>query len=203
MDGGMSMGKPVALKEWAVAVKALLEGKQIIIMRKGGIAEETRDFQLQSKAFYLFPTYEHQKKHLMKDEYAGSLDETLAEWRPGQATVPISCYAEAVEDFEVYDQEELDKLRDLHIWTDRFAEERLKWKRKNPLHVIALRVYALDEPQIIANLAGYAGCMSWIELEEPIAAKRDAESGARVLKPVLDDEAFARRLAALKAALGR
>ncbi|WP_409345236.1 DUF1802 family protein [Paenibacillus sp. MBLB4367] len=197
------MSKPVALKEWAVAVKALLEGKQIIIMRKGGIAEETRDFQLQSKAFYLFPTYEHQKKHLIKDEYADSLDQTLQAWEPGQQTVPIACYAEAVEDFEVFDQAELDKLSGLHIWTDRFAEERLKWKRKNPLHVIALRVYALDEPQSIANLADYAGCTSWIELEEPLAAGSAAVGKPGGLKPVLDDEGFESRLAALKQALGR
>ena len=59
--------KPIALKEWAAAIKALENGTQIFIMRKGGIIEETRDFRVQSEAFYLYPTYEHQRKELLKE----------------------------------------------------------------------------------------------------------------------------------------
>ncbi len=50
-----------ALKEWAVTVKALNEGKQIILICKGGIREEKREFQIDDKEFFLYPTYEHQK----------------------------------------------------------------------------------------------------------------------------------------------
>ena len=60
-------GQPVALKEWAVTIKALTEGKLIMLLRKGGISEETRDFQLVSPAFYLLPAYEHQKPELLKE----------------------------------------------------------------------------------------------------------------------------------------
>lgn len=34
-----------ALKEWASAIKALETGRQIMVMRKGGIVEETRHFE--------------------------------------------------------------------------------------------------------------------------------------------------------------
>ena len=71
------MGKPKALKEWASAVKALEDGTQIFIMRKGGIVEETRDFQVESTDFFLYPTYEHQRKELLKEDYRGVIDETL------------------------------------------------------------------------------------------------------------------------------
>ena len=73
-----SWGKAKALKEWASAVKALENGSQIFIMRKGGIVEETRDFQVESNDFFLYPTYEHQRKELLKEQYRGVIDETLS-----------------------------------------------------------------------------------------------------------------------------
>ncbi|MDG0790271.1 DUF1802 family protein [Cohnella ginsengisoli] len=48
------MEHPIALREWAVAVKALEAGKQIMVLRKGGIAEETKEFRLESPSFFLF-----------------------------------------------------------------------------------------------------------------------------------------------------
>ena len=49
-----------ALKEWAAVCRALEEGRQSVLLRKGGIIEETRDFALVERRFLLFPTYEHQ-----------------------------------------------------------------------------------------------------------------------------------------------
>lgn len=187
--------KPIALKEWAVAVNALRDGKQILILRKGGIVEETRDFQVESHDFYLYPTYEHQKKELMKDEYKDGIDLTLAGWSPENTAVQLTAYAEVAEDIEVFDQDELNKLAGLHIWTDQFAEERLKWKKKNPLHVLLLRVYELETPVEISIAPEYLGCKSWVEIAEPIP-----ETNRR---PVLTDAEFASQVEAVKAALGR
>ncbi len=161
--------QPIALKEWAVSVKALAEGQQIIIMRKGGIIEETRDFQLISPTFYLMPAFEHQKKHLLKEQYEGALDETLVDWSPNMETIKLEAYAEVVEDIEVTGQETLDRLRELHIWTDTFAEERLNWKRTKPLHVLVLRVFRLSAPIEIPMRAAYNGCKSWVRLEDEFA----------------------------------
>ena len=60
----------LALKEWAVAVKSLGRGEQVIILRKGGIHREDRDFRLVHPLFLLYPTYEHQKAELIKPEVA-------------------------------------------------------------------------------------------------------------------------------------
>ena len=49
-----------ALKEWAVTQRSLLEGHQIILLRKGGIVEETGDFDLKAKQFLIYPTYAHE-----------------------------------------------------------------------------------------------------------------------------------------------
>ncbi|CAH0117786.1 MULTISPECIES: DUF1802 family protein [unclassified Paenibacillus] len=175
-------GQAVALKEWAVAVQALLDGRQTIVMRKGGIVEETKHFELKSHSFYLYPTYEHQRKHLLKDTYQHVLNETLADWSPNDSSVTIAAYAEAVRDIEIRDQETLDRLRHLHIWTDRFAEERLKWKRKHPLHVIVLRVYRLQDPLEIPIVPEHLGCKSWVGL--------DAGNSASGMSPVIGDREF-------------
>ncbi|MCR8634597.1 DUF1802 family protein [Paenibacillus sp. N5-1-1-5] len=186
--------RPVALKEWAVAIEALRSGQQILIMRKGGIREETRDFQIESDSFYLFPTYEHQKKQWIKPEYQHQLDKTLEGWSIEDTNVSIQCYAELVEDILVEDQEQLSRLGGLHIWTDTFAEERLKWKRTQPLHVMLLRVYELTAPAQLPILPLYNGCKSWIQLES------DTLSGME-RKPVLDDAAFQKAIEEIKEAL--
>jgi hypothetical protein len=186
--------KQVSLKEWAVAIEALREGRQILIMRKGGIREETRDFQIESESFYLYPTYEHQKKQWIKPADQEQLDLTLEGWSIQDPEVTIHCYAELVEDILIQDQEQLDKLGGQHIWTDTFAEERLKWKRANPLHVMLLRVYELIEPIKLPIVPSYIGCKSWIQLDNDVL-----DAAAR--KPVLDDEAFARAVTQVKTAL--
>lgn len=186
-DGGEDMSaqpvrQPVALKEWAVSVKALREGEQIIVMRKGGIIEETRQFQLLSPSFYLMPAYEHQRKDLLKENYRNQLDDTMMEWSPEATEIKLSAYAEVERDIEITDQETLDKLRDLHIWTDTFAEERLKWKRKNPLHLLVLKVYRLDEPVFAPMRPSYTGCKSWVRLEDDVPMP--------AMKPVLSEHDF-------------
>lgn len=185
--------QPVALKEWAVSVQALAEGQQIIVMRKGGIIEETRDFQLISHSFYLMPAYEHQKKQLLKEGYADELDKTLEGWSADMETIKVESYAEVVEDIEVTDQETLDRLRDFHIWTDTFAEERLRWKKTKPLHILILRVYRLEEPLEIPMRPAYNGCKSWVRLED--------EMGVPGLIPVLNEDVFQAQVEQIKRAL--
>lgn len=172
----------IALKEWAVAIKALQEGKQILLMRKGGIIEETKDFRLKSQSFYLFPTYEHQKRDLIKAEDQTELDETLNNWNPDSSTVKITSFAHVVEDIEVFDSHPLERLKSFHIWTDQFAEERLKWKKKNPLHVLILRVYNLSEAWEVPIIPEYIGCKSWIEINDKFPELQ--------FKPALEDKEF-------------
>ncbi len=184
----------IALKEWAVVVNALLNGEQILTMRKGGIVEETRDFTLKSHAFFLFPTYEHQKKHLLKDAFQHKVDETMKGWHKDQVIIPITAYAEVVEDIEVHDQASLNQLYPYHIWTENFTEERLKWKKKQPLHVLILRVYKLDQPWAFNISPAYLGCKSWIDAEQAVPEHL-------TMRPVLDDEAFEKAYYQIKSAL--
>src|SRR5687767_6581714 len=47
-----------ALKEWSNVVSALGSGEQVILIRKGGIADPS--FGIEADRFYLYPTYFHQ-----------------------------------------------------------------------------------------------------------------------------------------------
>src|ERR1051325_10767172 len=57
----------VALKEWASVCSALEEGRQIILLRKGGILESIGGFDLEHPQFFLFPTYLHQNPQMLKE----------------------------------------------------------------------------------------------------------------------------------------
>ncbi|WP_308638652.1 DUF1802 family protein [Paenibacillus silvisoli] len=187
--------QPIALKEWAVAVKALTEGDLMLVLRKGGIAEETRDFRLKAPRFYLMPAYEHQRPELLKAPYQDAVRQIMDKWKPGAETVEIGAIAEAVDDIEIYDRETLDKLQDFHIWTETFAEERLKWKRTKPLHLLLLRVSKLKKPLTLPMLDQYNGCKSWVSLPDDLDAP-----GA---EPVLSDEEFNQKIDQIRGALGQ
>lgn len=184
---------PIALREWAAAVKALEAGRQVIVLRKGGIAEETREFRLESPRFYLFPSYEHQKLHLLKPEAAPYLAQAQAEAAARPDTIRISSFAEVTEDLEVRDEMTLRRLSGLHIWTDDYAVERLKWKKAKPLHVLILRVFRLRMPVDIPVRESYGGCKSWLRVEEYLPAPE--------LDPIVSDMQFAEMSAQVHGAL--
>src|SRR5271168_5057936 len=50
-----------AFKEWHVIVEALGAGEQILILRKGGIAEDGGGFTVKAGKFWLFPTHFHEQ----------------------------------------------------------------------------------------------------------------------------------------------
>src|SRR5947207_851465 len=58
-----------AFKEWAVICDALSEGRQIALLRKGGIREEEGLFRVSDPEFFLLSTYEHEDAGLLKPEY--------------------------------------------------------------------------------------------------------------------------------------
>ena len=57
-----------AFKEWEAIVEALGHGAQIVILRKGGIAEGRAGFQARHPKFWLFPTGYHQQWEKTKPE---------------------------------------------------------------------------------------------------------------------------------------
>ncbi|HEY9630059.1 MAG TPA: DUF1802 family protein [Coleofasciculaceae cyanobacterium] len=174
-----------ALKEWAIAVDALTQGSTILLLRKGGIREQS--FAIAHAHVWLYPTYEHQKPHLLKPEYGRQVVPVESGWHP--ETVPIQAWAEITHVFEVCEGETIAALLPFHIWNEAFVSERLKWKARSPLSVLLLRVYGLPQPQSIPYRAEYGGCKSWIELQSKLSPE--------IAKPVLTDDAYREQVEAI------
>jgi hypothetical protein len=170
-----------ALKEWAVAIRALEAGETALVVRKGGIREKA--FAVEKTRFLLFPSYEHQRPDLLKPEHAG-LMERVPRDRKDDGPVVFTSYAEVVGAFEVSEREDLEAIDPYHVWTPEYAESRFRWRPKKPLTVLVLRTYVLPEPVELAYGENYGGCKSWIGVDEPVSV-----AGAR---PALDDEEFER-----------
>jgi hypothetical protein len=56
----------VALKEWDLTINEMLAGRQVVLLRKGGIYEAAGEFELENPQFILFPTYLHQNLKMLK-----------------------------------------------------------------------------------------------------------------------------------------
>src|SRR5215204_1053793 len=77
---------PIAFKEWAVTVRALAEGEQLVTLRKGGIREPDKHFALEHDRFFLYPTFDHQRDDLVRESHIPELERALEEgvWPEGE-----------------------------------------------------------------------------------------------------------------------
>ena len=78
---------PVAFKEWAITVRALAEGEQLLTLRKGGIREENKHFEIEHDRFFLYPTFDHQRNDCVRDAHVPELGQTpSSSARPSSGT---------------------------------------------------------------------------------------------------------------------
>ncbi len=162
-----------ALKEWSTVVEALGRGEQILLLRKGGIADAT--FGVDADRFYLYPTYFHQ-----------------GETEP-RSNVTITHWCEVVQTWRTSDRDVLERLAPLVGIPRETLEARYRFRPDQALHVIAVRTFALEHPVSIAFRESYGGCLSWISLEDEIDV-----TGSR---PVLDEAKLDRKIADVAQAL--
>ena len=183
----------LALKEWAVAVKALSTGQQIMVLRKGGVHRDDKDFRIVHPEFLLYPTYEHQKQDLLKPDFHALIGETLAEDDiPGLVSLDYWC--QVTDKFELRDETVLGSLSEHHIWTDDYAQKRLHWRPKQALTVALLRVYELQQAQALPVLDEYVGCKSWVELGQDVPLGN--------MSAVLSDADYEAKADAIRATVG-
>lgn len=178
-----------ALKEWAVVCKALEEGRQVVLLRKGGILEYRQGFEVKHDKFLLLPTFEHQSKDHLQVDYAAKLDEVLAS-QPPPGSIKVTSYAQVIEVKEITDRNVLKLLSKYHVWNESYVNARMDYNPKKPMSVILLRVFKLDKPMVIDSKPEWAGCKSWVPL--------DLDASGR---PVLDDSQFSKVAAEAKEVL--
>ncbi|MGC1307222.1 MAG: DUF1802 family protein [Phormidesmis sp.] len=174
-----------ALKEWSVAVDALAQGETIMLLRKGGIKEQQGKFSAEADRAVLFPTFEHQKPELLKPQYRARVKPVEKGWHP--QTITLKAWADITHIFLTDEADKVEALSAFHIWQAQLAQERLKWKPKQPLYVLTLRVYRFAEPIAVSWQATYGGCKSWIGLAQGVEAQLN--------EPVIEGDCYDEQVA--------
>lgn len=170
----------VAFKEWAVMCRALAEGRQALILRKGGIAEKEGAFRMEHIRFWLFPTYVHEQRVALQPEAAPLLEQVEAE-RPPAGMIRLTHFAEVAGVYHVHELLGALLIQSLHLWSEETVRARFVYRTPG-LYVIPVRVFRAAEAFELTDLPAYAGCRSWVELERELPT-----AGAT---PILDDAAF-------------
>src|SRR5918992_3692304 len=111
-----------ALKEWALVCERLLDGRQAIMLRKGGINE--KGFWVEADEFLLYPTYFHQMADKVRPEFADECRTLLAS-PPPDGVLRMTGVARVVDHIEVRRPEGMDSLKDLHPYDDEQVAMRL------------------------------------------------------------------------------
>lgn len=137
-----------ALKEWSNVVAALGSGEQVILIRKGGIADPS--FGIDAERFYLYPTYFHQ----------GEAD--------ARSSVAVTHWCEVVRTWTTSDAALLGRLASLVVLPPETLEARYRFRPDQALYVIGVRTWKLAQPAEIRYREQYGGCKSWVSVDEEI-----------------------------------
>ncbi|NCY03575.1 MAG: DUF1802 family protein [Planctomycetia bacterium] len=153
---------PTAFKEWAAICRALAQGRQRVILRKGGIVEPGGRFELACREFLLLPTFLHQSADSLVPEARDLLVGIDAD-RPPHGSVVLRHRARVTDALRIESLAGLARFRAEHVWADHVVEERFhRWR--DELHVLTVEVTALAEPLVVPWKESYGGCRSWVDL---------------------------------------
>jgi hypothetical protein len=169
-----------AFKEWAVICQALAQGRQTLILRKGGIAEVGGSFRVEHDRFWLYPTFVHQQRNGIVPDALPLLAQAEAE-RPPDHQVRLSHFAEVAGVFDIPDLTRSLILEGLHLWSRQTVEARFAYRRLG-LTALAVRIWRVPTPVLVTETPEYAGCRSWVDLGQSLPTE-----GAT---PVLGERAF-------------
>lgn len=186
----MKKDNDLALKEWAAVVRALHSGRQIILLRKGGLAEKKHKFDLEGNEFFLYPTYHHQDTHLLGEPFSEEVERINRE-QIKDGNVGLDTYAEVRETRTIRNPNDIPFLLSHSIWSAPYLEKRFQYKPEIPLYLLVLRAYRLPSPHIIPELPRYGGCVSWVPLDKSLTVE-----GA---EPVLSNADFEKKCKAVLA----
>ena len=172
-----------ALKEWAIILKALSEGQQVLLLRKGGLIERNARFKVEHTEFFIYPTYLHQQRRGIVPPWTATLEHIMAT-PPPEGQVILSHYAVVQQLFKITDPDRVQTLSDFHVLNKEEVQKRFFYGEAPGLHFLLLRVFKLVTPFRLPVRSSYVGCRSWVDLGRELPT-----SGCR---PVLNDDAFDR-----------
>jgi hypothetical protein len=156
----------IAFKEWAVICAALATGKQSLILRKGGIAEEGGVFRPEHAEFLLYPTYFHEHRAGVKPEFLPLLEAAEAT-KPPAGTVRFTHFVRVASVSHITNLDAALALDSQHAWTPDVVKQRFNYRTPG-LFVLNVRVFRLAHPVDVGERQEYAGCKTWVTLDTPI-----------------------------------
>jgi hypothetical protein len=180
-----------AFKEWAATCLALADGRQSLVLRKGGIHERGGRFAVEHSEFWLFPTQFHQSVADFRPDAASFVARATAV-APLPGTTRIELYAVVEQVIELVDQSQLACLSELQILSEPTLVRRFQY-RSPGLFVLPVRMYRLPEPIDLEESPHFAGCRTWVDLERSL--------GTGDLSPVLVESVHQGRIAQIQRAL--
>jgi hypothetical protein len=160
----MQSENAIALKEWAAVCLALAEGRQSLLVRKGGIAEGSGGFRMEHDEFWLLPTQFHQSPDQLATDGAALLSRVQP---PPPGRLVIDCYAIVRAVAFVEDESRLADLEGWHVMSAEIVHQRFHYRRPG-LFVTAAEVFRRPAVEL-ADDPRYAGCHSWVDLSEPVS----------------------------------
>ena len=181
-----------AFKEWAVSCAAMRDGRQILLIRKGGIREDGGVFRINDPEFFLLPTYEHQSANLLQTAYVSELD-TIRSRPHDPNAITLDAYAVVDTIREARDEEQVARVSHEHIWNAEYVRQRFNFNPYDSLYLVLLRVYCLPQPYTLPMRHEYGGCKSWVTLANLLST-----AGAA---PAISDTNYQQRKATVLKAL--
>ena len=182
-----------ALKEWAVLCDAMARGAIIAMVRKGGIREQRAGFAVRHDRFVLYPTFFHEREGELAPRFRDSLT-TSHRAHPASGIVRLSLVGDVAAVWYVRDLDALRAIESDHGLAWEAVESRFNYRGNPGVQVVAVRVSRLPAVTELPEMRRYAGCVSWVELDEDV--------DVRSALPVMDATIFDARLARMHAALG-
>ena len=193
---------PIAFKEWAVTVRALAEGEQLLTLRKGGIREANKHFELEHDRFFLYPTFDHQRNDLVRESHQPELRRALEEgvWADGEPPAEALDRATAASRSPTASASAPGPRSPAH-WTDhrparastrcrrttcgRPTTPRSAWRGSAATRCtcVLLRTYRIPRPVTVKVKDEFGGCRSWLEITRDLPFEGT---------PVLSDDEFER-----------
>ena len=141
-----------------------LRVSELITLRKGGIQEDNKHFELEHERFFLYPTFDHQRNDLVRESHHPELRRALEEgvWpdeeppprallRDGGIAQPdrvrIRAWAEVADHFETEDPQVVHSLSPFHVWTQGLRDEAPALEAATPAaRDLLLRVHRIPRP---------------------------------------------------------
>lgn len=182
-----------ALKEWAVLCDGLARGEIVALVRKGGIREQRAGFDVRHDRFLLYPTYFHEKAVELQPRFRERLAAAHGA-QPRAGMVRIGLVARVAAVVPVTDLERLRGIEAEHGLAWESVASRFHYRDRPGVQVVVVRAATLPAAIDVPEARRYLGCVSWVALDSALVV-----TGAQ---PVVSDADFARRLTAIRAALG-